>query len=81
MSCYGGRRSKLKHEVPGILQQTDRELFVRTNQRTEGKIVRTRRARWTAIKILKLLDVHTDSSKALPGHFPRRLYGSYRRAV
>ena len=62
MSCCGCRRNnKWEHQVPVILQETGWEIFVRANERTEGKIVRIWRAAWMAIAILKLVDLRTDS--------------------
>ena len=37
MSCCGGRRNKWECQVPGILQETDWEIFVRTNELTNKK--------------------------------------------
>ena len=55
-----------KTGVPGILQETGWEIFVRTNERTEGKIVRTGGATWMAIKMLKLLDLRADRQQQSP---------------
>ena len=82
MSCWGGRRNKCEYQVPGTSHNAkDRLWDFRTNERANR---REDRPYMTCsldivIKILKLLDLRTDSSsKVLPHHFPGRFYRLYR---